>query len=136
MKYHNLPSVTKLEKNYVAEAINSNWLSINGKNKKFLKKIFKTDRKKKLISCSSGTAALHVALKALGVDQNDNVIVPDYTCVSNLSAVSQCKAKAIMVDLEKDTLGLDFNKTALAIKKYKPKVLGQFMFMDFLRGIL
>ena len=125
MKYPlNIPSVSNLEKKYVNEAISQNWLSINGKNTNIFEKKFGILVKRKFtLAVQSGTAALHATLKGLGVKKNDNVIVPDYTCVSNLSAVSQCHAKAILVDLEKDTLGLDYEKTKKAIIKYKPKVL-------------
>ena len=120
----NIPSVSNLEKKYVNEAIKQNWLSINGKNTKIFEKKFGILVKRKFtLAVQSGTAALHATLKGLGIKKNDNVIVPDYTCVSNLSAVSQCQAKAILVDLERDTLGLDYEKTKSAILKYKPKAL-------------
>jgi len=120
----NTPSVSSLEKKYVNEAINQNWLSINGKNTKIFEKKFGILVNRKFtLAVQSGTAALHATLKGLGIKKNDKVIVPDYTCVSNLSVVSQCKAKAILVDLERDTLGLDYEKTKSAILKYKPKAL-------------
>ena len=120
----NTPSVSSLEKKYVNEAINQNWLSINGKNTKIFEKKFGILVNRKFtLAVQSGTAALHATLKGLGIKKNDNVIVPDYTCVSNLSVVSQCQAKAILVDLERDTLGLDYEKTKSAILKYKPKAL-------------
>jgi len=120
----NIPSISKLEKRYVKDAIDTNWLSINGKNTQIFEKKFSNLINRKFsLAVQSGTAALHLALKSLDVKKNDNVIVPDYTCVSNLSAVSQCGANAIMVDLENDTLGLDYDKIKLAIKKFKPKVL-------------
>lgn len=120
----NTPSVSSLEKKYVNEAINQNWLSINGKNTKIFEKKFGILVNRKFtLAVQSGTAALHATLKGLGIKKNDNVIVPDYTCVSNLSVVSQCQANAILVDLERDTLGLDYEKTKSAILKYKPKAL-------------
>jgi perosamine synthetase len=120
----NTPSVSSLERKYVNEAINQNWLSINGKNTKIFEKKFGILVNRKFtLAVQSGTAALHATLKGLGIKKNDNVIVPDYTCVSNLSVVSQCQAKAILVDLERDTLGLDYEKTKSAILKYKPKAL-------------
>jgi|TARA_Y100000389_G_scaffold168335_1_gene173955 perosamine synthetase len=125
MKYPlNIPSLSPLEKKYVNQALKDNWLSINGKNTKiFEDKFSKQINRKFSVAVQSGTAALHTVLRSLGVKDGDNVIVPDYTCVSNLSATSQCRANAIMVDLEKDTLGLDYEKTKLAINKYKPKAL-------------
>ena len=64
-----------------------------------------------------------MALKALNVKNGDKIIIPNYTCVSNISAVSQCGAIPIIVEIEKDTLGLDFQEVKRAIKIHKPKVL-------------
>ena len=59
----------------------------------------------------------------MGVKPKDKVLVPNYTCVSNLSSVSQCNAIPLLVDIEKETLGLDFNLVQKAVNKYKPKVI-------------
>ena len=112
------------EKKYVLNALKTTWLSSNGSNTKiFESKFSKITKNKYSLAVQSGTSALHLALKSLGVKRNDKVIVPNYTCVSNLSAVSQCNAKAILVDVEEDTFGLDYNLVLRAIKKFKPKVL-------------
>ena len=75
------------------------------------------------MAVQSGTAAIHLALKSFGCKENDNVILPNYSCVSNLSAVTQCGANPIIVEVERETLGLDFEEHEKAIKKYKPKVV-------------
>ncbi len=59
------------------------------------------------VSCSSGTAALHLALKAVGVGPGDEVILPDFTMAACGFAVSYCGATPIFVDVELDTYGLD-----------------------------
>jgi len=125
MKYLiNKPNLSNLEKKYVLNALKTTWLSSNGSNTKiFESKFSKITKNKYSLAVQSGTAALHLALKSLGVKKNDKVIVPNYTCVSNLSAVSQCDAKAILVDIEEDTFGLDYNLVLKAIKKFKPKAL-------------
>lgn len=125
MKYLvNKPNLSSLEKKYVNQALNTTWLSANGENTKiFQNKFSKFLGIKNSLAVQSGTAALHLALKSLGVGADDKVIIPNYTCVSNLSAASQCNAKAIFVDVEKETLGLDYELVKIAIKKYKPKVL-------------
>ena len=51
------------------------------------------------------------------------MILPNYSCVSNLSAVKQCGAKPIIVEVERETLSLDYNELEKAIKKYKPKIV-------------
>tara|TARA_B100000427_G_scaffold325484_1_gene332419 strand:- start:9003 stop:10130 length:1128 start_codon:yes stop_codon:yes gene_type:complete len=125
MKYLiNSPHISKLEKKYVLNALNSGWLSVNGKNtKEFEKKISKFLNINYSLAVQSGTAAIHLALKSLGCKSNQNVIVPNYTCVSNISAVSQCGAIPIIVEIERDTLGIDLKQLKIAIKKYKPKIL-------------
>jgi perosamine synthetase len=52
------------------------------------------------VAVSSGTAALHLALLALGIGERDEVIVPTYTCVSLLHAVHACGARPVPVDNE------------------------------------
>ena len=125
MKYLiNKPNLSDLEKKYVLNALKTTWLSSNGANTKiFESKFSKFTKNKYSLAVQSGTAALHLALKSLNVKKGDKVLLPNYTCVSNLSAVSQCDAKAILVDIEKDTFGLDFELVQKAIKKFKPKVL-------------
>ncbi len=125
MKYLiNKPNLSNLEKKYVLNALKTTWLSSNGSNTKiFERKFSKITKNKYSLAVQSGTAALHLALKSLDVKKDDKIIVPNYTCVSNLSSVSQCGAKAILVDIEKDTFGLDYKLVVEAIKKYKPKVI-------------
>ena len=125
MKYLiNKPNLSDLEKKYVLNALKTTWLSSNGYNTKiFERKFSKITKNKYSLAVQSGTAALHLALKSLGVKKGDNIIVPNYTCVSNLSSVSQCGARAILVDIEKDTFGLDYALVIEAIKKYKPKAI-------------
>ena len=118
----NEPLVGSLEKKYLNDVINSSWLSINGKHTiDFENSIKKYFNRKFSLAVQSGTAAVHVSLKALGV-KNTPVILPNYTCISNLSAVNQLGG-SIIVEVENDTLGLEYENVLAAIKKYKPKVL-------------
>ena len=52
------------------------------------------------VAVSSGTAALHLALMALGIREQDEVVVPTYTCVALLHAVHFCGARPVVVDNE------------------------------------
>jgi len=125
MKYSlNLPSQSKLEKKYILDVLKSNWLSSNGKHTlEFEKKFAKFLGLKFGLAVQSGTAAIHTALKAANIKDGDHVITPNYTCISNLSCISQCKAMPVIVEIEKDTLGLDYESVMKAVKIYKPKVL-------------
>ena len=125
MKYSlNKPSISRLEKKYVNDVLKKGWLSSNGFHTKIFEDKFKFFLKSRYaLAVQSGTASLHVALKALGIKNGDKVILPNYTCVSNISAVSQCNALPIIVEVEKETLGLDYDAVKKAIKIHKPKVL-------------
>lgn len=125
MKYLlNIPNISSKEKKYVNEVLKSNWLSINGHHTKiFEKKFSKLVNRKYSLAVQSGTAALHLVLKSFGCDKNDNVIVPNYTCVSSISSVAQCSSTPIILEVERDTLGIDYDLLEKSIKKYKPKAL-------------
>jgi len=120
----NSPLIEGLEKKYVNHVLKEGWLSSNGEHTKiFENKISKYLKIKHSLAVQSGTAAIHLALKSFGCKAGDNIVLPNYSCVSNLSAVRQCGANPIIVEVEKETLGIDSNQLIKAIKKYKPKVV-------------
>lgn len=59
------------------------------------------------VSCSSGTAALHLALLSVGVGKDDEVIVPDFAMAACAFAVSYCGAKPVFVDVTEERYALD-----------------------------
>ena len=69
------------------------------------------------VSCNSGTAALHLALKAIGIGVGDEVIVPEFTMISCAFAVSYCGATPVFVDCG-DDLNID---CSLIEEKITPK---------------
>ncbi len=67
------------------------------------------------IACANGTAAIEVALKALGIGPGDEVIVPAYTFIATASSVLMVNAIPIFVDIEEDTLNIDPRRVEEAI---------------------
>ena len=64
----NIPSITNLEKKYVNDVLKKGWLSSNGEHTNIFEKKFRLFLKRKFsLAVQSGTASIHVALKALGV---------------------------------------------------------------------
>jgi dTDP-4-amino-4,6-dideoxygalactose transaminase len=61
------------------------------------------------VSCTNGTAAIEVALRALGVSRGEEVIVPPYTFIATASAVVTVGAIPVFADIEPDTLCIDPN---------------------------
>lgn len=125
MKYLlNTPLISNLEKKYVHDVLKSTWLSINGYHTKIFENKFKKFiGRKYCLAVQSGTAAIHLATKSLNIKPGEKIIVPNYTCVSNISATRQSGLIPVLVDIEEDTLGLDFDKVKVAVKKFKPKAL-------------
>lgn len=69
------------------------------------------------VGVSSGTAALFLALKSLGIKEGDEVIVPDFTYIATALAVSYTGAKPLFVDINEHTYNIDSNKIRGAITR-------------------
>lgn len=54
------------------------------------------------VSCNTGTSALHLALKAIGIKEGDEVIIPEFTMIACAFAVSYCGATPVFVDCGND----------------------------------
>jgi perosamine synthetase len=105
------PTVRGNELKYVTECIETNWISSNGKFiKLFEEKFAQFVEAKHAITCSNGTTALHLALRALDVKEGDEVIVPDFTMMASVNAIIYVGAKPVFVDAERDTWNIDISK--------------------------
>ena len=58
------------------------------------------------VATVNGTAALHIALKLVGTDENCEVITQPLTFIATCNAISYCNAIPIFVDVDRDTMGL------------------------------
>lgn len=102
------PTLNGNEKKYVLEALETNWISSSGKFLNEFEKGFADYCGVKFgVACSSGTAALHLALLALDIKEGDEVILPDFTMVSTLFSILYVGAKPVFVDVEPDTGNID-----------------------------
>ena len=96
------------EKEYVADCMESGWISSGGKYVVLVEAAFaKFCGGRGAVACCNGTAALHVALVALGVRPGDEVIVPTLTFVATANAVTYCGARPVFADSEPVTWNLD-----------------------------
>lgn len=71
----------------------------------------------------NGTISLSIALMACDIGRDDEVIVPDYTMVATPNAVELIGAKAVFVDIEKETLCMDFEKMKAAVTERTKAVI-------------
>jgi dTDP-4-amino-4,6-dideoxygalactose transaminase len=89
---------------------------ICGKKTKKLEEDFaKIHNLKYAVGLSTGTDALHVALRALGIKQGDEVIVPVNTFIATSEGVTLCNAKPVFVDNDERTYNIDVTKIEQAI---------------------
>ncbi len=93
------PSLGEEELNNVMQAVKSGWISSQGEFiLEFEQKFAQYCGISQGIATSNGTVALHLALKALGIREGDEVIVPALTFIATANTVTYCNAKPVFVD--------------------------------------
>lgn len=94
----------------IKETIETGWVSTGGRFiTEFEEKIAKYVGVKKAVSCQSGTAGLHLALRVLGIEHGDEVIVPTVTFIAAVNPVKYMGAEPVFMDCD-DTLNMDMDK--------------------------
>ena len=105
------PTIGRKEADYVMDCIQTTWISSVGKYvERFEKAFAEVAGTKHAITCSNGTAALHLALLALGVRPGDEVLVPTLTFVACANSVVYCGAKPVFVDVDREIWSIDASK--------------------------
>lgn len=97
------PDFTGNERRYVTEAVETGWVSKGafiGRFEQRLTELFGLQA----VACSSGTAALHLALLAAEIGPGDEVIVPDLTFAATASVVKHVGATPVLVDVDESLL--------------------------------
>jgi len=101
------PKFVGNEKAYVVDCIDSTFVSSVGKYvDRFEQMMAEYTGAKYAVATVNGTAALHITLKLVGVNQGDEVITQSLSFVATCNAISYCGAKPVFVDVDRDTLGL------------------------------
>lgn len=107
----NEPLLNGNEKKYLCECIDSGWISSEGPFvKEFEQKFSATVGRKYGIAVANGTAALEVAVQALGIGAGDEVIMPAFTIISCAMAVTKQGAIPVLVDSDINTWNMNVNE--------------------------
>ena len=104
------PSLGREEKKELLSVIDSGWFTEASKTKEFEDKFAKVVGCKYAIAVTSGTIALFIGLKAMGVSYGDQVIVPDLTFVASPNSVELTGGKSVLTDIESNSLNIDLKK--------------------------
>ncbi len=101
------PHITDDEVSEVIDAIRSNWLTMGPKTIKFEKQFRDYVGSGNAVSMNSCTACLHLALKAIGLKEGDEVIVPAMTFTATAEVVTYLKARPVLADIDDETFNID-----------------------------
>lgn len=108
------------EQEYIKEAFDTNWIAPLGKNvTEFEKEIAIKLNINKTVALSSGTAAIHMALKSVGITPGDVVFCQSLTFAATANPILYEKAIPVFIDSEEDTWNMDPEALKKAFEKYE-----------------
>jgi perosamine synthetase len=94
----------------VVQVLKSGWITTGPKVKEFEDNFARFIGSKHAVAVNSGTAALHLALEAIGLKEGDQVIMPPLTFAATAEVVCYFGAKPVFVDIDERTMNLDPQK--------------------------
>lgn len=109
------PDISELEIKEVVEALKSGWITTGPKTKEFERRIADYCNVNRAVCLNSQTACAEMALRILGIGEGDEVIVPAYTYTASASIVYHVGAKVVFVDVQKDSLEINYEELEKAI---------------------
>ncbi len=112
----------KEEEEALVEVLRSKKITRGERTKRFEEEFASYIGGKRCFTVCSGTTALFVALKALGVDKGDFVVVPALSFMATVDAVLLAGGKPFVIDVD-EYYTMDLNQLEDAVKKVKPKVV-------------
>jgi len=101
------PDITDLERNKVMEVLETSYLSLGPKLEEFERKIAKYIGVKYAVGVNSGTSALHLIIRALGIKAGDEVITTPFSFIASANCILFEKAKPVFVDIQPHSLNIN-----------------------------
>ncbi|MCL2798099.1 MAG: DegT/DnrJ/EryC1/StrS family aminotransferase [Firmicutes bacterium] len=123
--YLSSPHMSGLEMDYVDEAFKTNWVAPLGPHvTAFENEMCIFTGRKYAAALSSGTAAIHLGLKALGVGKGDIVFCPSFTFAGSANPIDYLGAIPVFIDSDPDTFNMSPSALEAAYKEYpNPKAV-------------
>jgi len=116
-----IPHMGGTEEKYVAEAFHSNWLSTVGPNLTAFEKEFEQLIGLPAVALASGTAAIHLGLRLLGVGPGDTVFCSTLTFAASANPIRYLGAEPVFIDSNRDTWNMDPTLLAEALREAAKK---------------
>ncbi len=118
------PTLGGNEAEYVLDCIESNWISSAGKYiPRFEQAFAEACDTRYGVACANGTVALHLALATLGIGPGDEVILPAFTMIATINAITYTGATPILVDSEGATWNMDLDQVSDKITPHTRAVM-------------
>jgi perosamine synthetase len=130
------PFINQDIKDRVLDVLDSGYLTEGPVTREFESKLKEFIGCENLIAVTSATTGLEIALRALNIGPGDEVIVPDYTYPATASVVPIVGAKAIIVDVHKEDMLIDYDKIEAAITEKTKAIIPVSLFgapLDYMR---
>jgi perosamine synthetase len=102
-----LPNIGEQEIAAVVEVLRSDSLALGPRAEQFESAIARLSGRQFGIACSSGTAGLHMVVRALDIEAEDEVITTPFSFVASANCILYERAKPVFVDIEEQTFGMD-----------------------------
>jgi pyridoxal phosphate-dependent aminotransferase EpsN len=115
--YLSVPHMGSQEEHFVREAFRSNWLSTVGPHLSAFEEEFAARLGLPAVALGSGTAALHLGLRALGVGPGDEVMVSTLTFVATVNPIVYLGATPVLIDSERSSWNMDPELLARALAR-------------------
>jgi perosamine synthetase len=122
------PDVGPAELAAVGEVLESGYLTMGPKVPEFESMLADACGTAHAVAVSSGTAALHLAVRALAVGPGDEVIVPAYTFPATANVVVLAGARPVLVDVDPVTMNVDVDRVYAAVTERTRAVIGVHLF--------
>jgi dTDP-4-amino-4,6-dideoxygalactose transaminase len=117
------PAITDEEIAAVAETLRSGWLTTGPRTAELEARMAEFLEAKHVLAVSSGTAALHLSLVALGVGPGDEVITSSITWPATANVIVHCGATPVFADVREDTLNIDPEHVAELVNERTKAIL-------------
>ena len=112
----------------IAEVLESGYLTMGPKVAEFEAVLADACGTEHAVAVSSGTAAVHLAVAALGLGEGDEVIVPAYTFPATANAVVLAGARPVLVDVDRRTMNVDPARVCDAVTERTRAVIAVHLF--------